>query len=428
MRSRPRSSRAADRLPAVSPPATRGGRLALFLTLGAASVYGPATMDINLPALPAIAADLSATVPATQLTITSYLIGLGGGQIVVGALSDALGRRRPFVLGLGLYVLASLACSLAPSVSALVALRVVQGVGSATGVVTVRAVVRDLYGSERSAVYFSRLVLIIGLAPVLAPSVGAQVLSVTSWRGIFVVLAAFGAVTLALTSLVIPETLPRLARRPARLAAMGGAFVELLRQRAFVGYVVATGLASAVMISMITGSTFALQQRYGFSPRQFGLLFGIGAVLMIAVAQLNAWLLARHVPPRTSTLACLAVNAATEVALAVTGSIGAGAAPLCGALLLSLATWGLVVSNTTALALADQGRIAGSASALAGLAQFGLAGVVAPLSGLAGASTTAIGIVTAICSLGAGVSLLALTPRPRPRLVVERVQGSSAPG
>ena len=390
-------------------PATRRRQFALFLTLGAASVYGPATMDINLPALPAIAADLSAPVSATQLTITSYLIGLGVGQVVIGAFSDALGRRRPFVAGLILYVLASLACAVAPSMPALVVLRMVQGVGSATGVVTVRAIVRDVYGSEHSARYLSRLVLIIGLAPVLAPSVGAQVLSVTSWRGIFVVLAVFGAATLALTALVIPETLPPDVRRPARLHAMAGAFGELLRQRAFVGNVAAAGLASAVMVAMITGSTFALQERYGFTAREFGLLFGIGAVSMIVVAQLNAWLVTQHVAPRTSALACMALNASVELGLAASGRFGGGAAPLCVALLLALATWGLVASNTTALALADQGHIAGSAAALVGLSQFGLAGIVAPLSGVAGASPQAIGFVTALCSLGAIASLVTLT-------------------
>jgi DHA1 family bicyclomycin/chloramphenicol resistance-like MFS transporter len=287
----------------------------------------------------------------------------------------------------------------------------VQGVGSATGVVTVRAIVRDLYGGEGSARYLSRLVLIIGLAPVLAPSVGAQILSVTSWRGIFVVLAVFGAATLALTAFVIPETLPHDVRRPARLRSMASAFGELPHQRAFVGYVAAPGLASAVMVSMITGSTFALQEHHGFSAQQFGLLFGAGAILMICVAQLNAWLVTHRVAPRTSALACMAANAAAEIGLAVSGKLGAGAAPLCAALLLSLATWGLVASNTTALALADQGRTAGSAAALVGLSQFGLAGLVAPLSGLAGSSSTAIGVVTATCSIAAFAALLTLTRR-----------------
>jgi DHA1 family bicyclomycin/chloramphenicol resistance-like MFS transporter len=289
-------------------------------------------------------------------------------------------------------------------------LRLLQGLGSATGIVTVRAVVRDMYGGERSARYFSRLVLIIGLAPVLAPSVGAQILAVTSWRGIFVVLGVFGLATLALTALLIPETLPVAVRRPARLGPMASAFLELLGQRSFVGNVVAAGLTSAVMVTMITGATFALQDQAGFSAREFGLLFGCGAVLMIGVAQLNAALVPR-VPPRSSALVCIALNAAAGVTLVVVGA-AAGTVPLCVALVLALATWGLVASNTTALSLAEQGQMAGTASALVGLAQFGLAGLLAPLSGLADASPRAIGTITAACSVGALLSLLLVARRP----------------
>jgi DHA1 family bicyclomycin/chloramphenicol resistance-like MFS transporter len=391
------------------PPRTRLRRLALFATLGAAAVYGPATMDINLPALPAIQDDLGTTVSGAQLTMTSYLLGLAIGQVVVGAFSDALGRRAPFVVGLLVFSVASAACAAAPNIAILVLLRALQGVGAATGVVTVRAVVRDMYGGERAASYLSRLVLLIGLAPVLAPSVGAQILSTTSWRGIFVALAAFGLMTLALTALVIPETLPRSARRPLHPRSMTTGFVDLLRRRDFVGYILASGLASATMITMITGSTFALQDDYDLTAREFGVVFGIGAVTMIVVAQVNASLV-RIVHPRVSTIACSSLTGVVCLAAAAASAFGMGPVPICIALVCALGTWGLVAPNTTALALADHPRAAGSASALVGLAQFGLAGLIAPVTGLVGAGAVAIGVVTASLSFGAAAALRLLTP------------------
>ena len=395
--------------PAVAPPRTAARRLGLFLTLGAAAIYGPMTMDINLPALPAIANDLGTSVPATQLTMTSYLVGLAAGQVVWGATSDTFGRRRPFFAGLTLYIVASFACGLAPSIAALIALRLLQGLGSA-GIVMTRAVVRDVYGAEQSAAYFSRLLLVVGLAPVVAPSIGAQILTVTSWRGIFAVLGLFGIAILALTWVTIPETLPPALRRPARVRAMAGDFGALLRQREFAGLIVAAGLTSAVTIAMITGSTFALQNGFGLSARQFGAIYALGALLMISVAQLNAALLP-HVRPRTSVIACVCINGGAELALAVLGG-RYGAAPLCIALILAIGTWGLITSNVTALALAEHGHVAGTAAALVGVAQFGAAAVIAPLSGLAGASAGAIGVVAAICSAGALASLLLLTRSP----------------
>ena len=407
----------------ASPPAGRLRRVALFLTLGAAAVYGPATMDINLPALPAIEDSLGSSVSAVQLTMTSYLVGLAVGQVIVGALSDAFGRRRPFVGGLVLYSLASAACAFAPTVAALVALRALQGLAAAAGVVTVRAIVRDLYGGERAASYLSRLVLVIGLAPVLAPSVGAQILESSSWRGVFVALAVFGLAILGLTVLVIPETLPPRARRPARARAMAAGFRELLRERSFVGILLAAGLASAVMIALITGSTFALQDDYDLTASEFGLVFGLGAVTMIVVAQVNAALV-RVVQPRTLSIVCAGLNGVVNLTAAVLTFRGAGPIPLCVALVLTLGTWGLIASNTTALALADHPYLAGSASALVGLAQFGLAGLIAPIAGVAGASAAAVCTVAAVCAFGT-VAALALLVTPPTRIPAGRTASDS---
>src|SRR6184192_4430202 len=222
---------------------TRLQRLRLFVLLGSLTAFGPLSIDMYLPALPAIARDLAASESVVQLTLTACLIGLALGQIVAGPLSDSLGRRRPLLIGVAGYVIVSLLCAIAPSVWLLVVLRLIQGLTGAAGIVIARAIVRDLYAGSAAARYFSRLILIMGLAPILAPIVGAQLLRFTSWHGIFVTLAIIAGLLWLGAAVGLPETLPAARRSSGGLRGTLGTFRALLSDARFIGYALSAGLA-----------------------------------------------------------------------------------------------------------------------------------------------------------------------------------------
>jgi DHA1 family bicyclomycin/chloramphenicol resistance-like MFS transporter len=265
-----------------SPRLLPHGRLVVLL--GALSAFGPLSMDMYLPGLPSMARDLSAPAWAAQLTITTSMLGLAGGQLVAGPISDALGRRRPLLTGVAAYAAASLLCALAPNIWILLFLRLVQGAAGAAGIVIARAIVRDLHEGIAAARVFALLMLVSGLAPILAPVVGGQLLHVTDWRGIFVALAGIGAVLVLAAWWALGETLAPRARHGGGLAATLSVFGGLVRDRAFLGYTLAMGLSFGAMAAYIAGSPFVLQNIYGVSPQLFSLLFALNAVGATACA------------------------------------------------------------------------------------------------------------------------------------------------
>ena len=278
--------------PAVPPDTEDAGsrppRMArTALVLGAFVAIGPLTIDMYLPALPTIATELETTEAAVQLTLTGTLVGLALGQLVIGPLSDALGRRAPLLAGTALHVVASLLILLAPSIEVLGALRVLQGVGTAAGAVVALAVVRDLYDGRAAATMLSRLFLVMGAAPVLAPTIGGGVLTVTSWRGVFALLALYGVGLLVGGWFLLRETLPRSARRASGPRATLRTYGGLFHDRAYVGLVVVAGLTMAALFSYVAGSSFVYQGQFGLDEQEFGLLFGAGAFWLIAATQLN---------------------------------------------------------------------------------------------------------------------------------------------
>src|SRR6267143_566798 len=236
------------------------GRARLFVLLGGLTAFGPLSIDMYLPALPAIGRDLAASESMIQLTLTACLIGLAIGQVIAGPLSDALGRRRPLLIGVAGYVIASLLCALAPAATILVALRLLQGLAGAAGIVIARAIVRDLYSGSAAARYFSRLILVMGLAPILAPVLGAQLLRFTSWHGIFVVLAMITALLWLGAARGLPETLPPARRRIGSLSDTTQTFRRLAADTEFVGYAAAGGLAFGAMFAYIAVSPFVLKR------------------------------------------------------------------------------------------------------------------------------------------------------------------------
>jgi DHA1 family bicyclomycin/chloramphenicol resistance-like MFS transporter len=334
-------------------------RLKLVLVLGSLIALGPLTIDMYLPALPSIPADLETTEAAVQLTLTGTLLGIALGQLLVGPLSDAYGRRRPLLIGVAVHVVASLLCVLAPTVEVLGGLRLLQGLGAAAASVTAMAVVRDLYTGNAAAVLLSRLMLILGAAPVLAPTLGGEVLRHTDWRGVFLVLAVAGLGVMGFAARSLQETLPPHRRRSRTLGGTVRTYRALLRDRTFVGLILVAGLAMAAIFAYVSGSSFVLQGEYGLDEQEFGLAFGAGAVGLIASTQLNPVLLRRW-EPQQLLVSALVVGVSCSALLLVPALTGAGG--LLGLLLplwAVLAAVGLAMPHTPALALSRHGEAAG---------------------------------------------------------------------
>ena len=364
-----------------------------MLVLGALIALGPLTIDMYLPALPALVDDLRTTEAAAQLTLTGTLVGLALGQLLIGPLSDTFGRRRPLLVGVAAHVVASLLCLVAPGIVVLGVLRVLQGVGAAAAAVVTMAIVRDLFVGRAAATIFSRLMLVLGVAPVLAPTLGGELLRFTSWRGVFAVLAAIALLLVVVAARAVPETLPPARRRPLGLRTTLRTYRALLRDRSYLGLVLVVGLSMAGLFGYVAGSSFVFQQQFGLDEQQFGLLFGAGAVFLIGATQLNAVLL-RRFEPRQLLPVALAVGTAAGVVLLVLATSGVGG--LGGVLVplwTVLFTVGFVLPNAPSLALARHGEAAGTASALLGAMQMGVGAVVSPLVGVLGNDLVAMATV-----------------------------------
>lgn len=381
-------------------------RLRLVLVLGALVALGPLTIDMYLPALPTIVTDLDTTEATVQLTLTGTLLGLSLGQLVIGPLSDSLGRKTPLLAGTAVHVVASLASVWAPTVAVLGVLRVFQGVGAAAAAVVALAVVRDLFEGRAAATVLSRLMLIIGVAPVLAPSIGGALLTTTSWRGVFAALALAGAALMVLGARALPETLPPERRTSGGVGSVVSRYGALLRDGSFVALIAVAGLAMSALFAYVSGSSFVLQGEYGLDEQQFALTFAAGAVALIGSSQLNVRLLDRH-GPQQITLGALVVGVVFGVLLVLVAVFGLGGLPgLLVPLFVVLGSVGLVLPNAPALALSRHGEAAGTAAALLGAVQFGFGALVAPVVGLLGnnsvgmAATMLGGSVLALAILG----------------------------
>ncbi|MGB2571257.1 multidrug effflux MFS transporter [Micromonospora citrea] len=386
-------------------------RLRLVLVLGSLIAVGPLTIDMYLPALPAIVADFQTTSAAVQLTLTGTLAGLAVGQLLIGPLSDAVGRRTPLIAGITLHVVASLLCAVAPNVAVLGGLRVVQGLGIAAASVVAMAVVRDLFSGAAFATLLSRLLLVMGAAPILAPTLGGALLRWTDWRGVFVALAAFGVLLVVVAALGLPETLPPARRRRGGVVATLTVYGSLLRDRTFVGLVLVAGLAMAALFAYVAGSSFVLQEQYGLDEQQFGFAFGAGAVGLIAATQFNVRLLRRY-PPQRILVAALTVGTAAGLALLAFAATGLGGLPsLLVSLWVVLAATGLAMPNAPALALSRHGEAAGTASALLGAVQFGVGALAAPLVGVLGTGAVAMALVVS-GGMVASTAVLLVIVRP----------------
>jgi len=389
----------------------RRQRAKLVLVLGSLIALGPLTIDMYLPALPAIAADVQTTAAAVQLTLTGTLLGLAVGQLLIGPVSDAVGRRPPVLVGIGVHVLASVLCVVAPNIAVLGVLRVLQGVGIAAAGVVAMAVVRDIFDGLAAATLFSRLLLVMGVAPVMAPTLGGELLRWTNWRGVFAALVVLGVALIAVAALGLRETLPPERRRSGGVVGTLRVYGSLLQDRTFVGLIFVAGLGMASLFAYVSGSPFVLQQQYGLDQQQFGFAFGAGAVGMIAATQLNVRLLRRYAPQQVLVSALVGGSVAGLVLLACAATSFAGVVGILVPLWAVLAAAGLALPNAPALALSRHGEAAGTAAALLGAVQFAIGALAAPLVGALGTGTVAMAVVVA-GGMVLGTTVLLVVVRP----------------
>ncbi|NUT35006.1 MAG: multidrug effflux MFS transporter [Hamadaea sp.] len=385
--------------PSPTTPAVRPGPL--LTVLGGLSAVGAFSFDMYLPAFPSIAADLGVPAAQVQLTLTAALVGLGVGQLIGGPLSDRFGRRLPVLGGIALFTVASLLIALAPSIPAIVVLRLLQGIGGGVGTAISRAVVRDLYSGAAASRYLSRILLVFGVAPVVAPSAGAAVLKVTTWRGVFVFLAAYGVVLGLAILRWLPETLPAARRRAGGLAVIAGGFRQLATDRHYLGYALAGGLSFAGLFAYLSGSSFVFQDVFGVSPQVYGILFGLNAIGLVAAGQVSARIVGRRTP-RALLFAALFTGVGATAAL-VAGAEAGSLALVVPTLFLFIASLGIVFPNSTALALDQHPEMAGSAAAFMGALQSLISAAAGPLVAALGAAS---GVPMAAVMLGFALTSL----------------------
>jgi len=395
------------------PTTERPLRRATLITLGAVTAAAPLVTDLYLPALPDLARSLGSSEATAQATLSVSLVGLALGQLVAGPLSDRIGRLRPLRWGVLLLAVTSFLCAVAPTMPVLLGLRLVQGLCGAAALVVARAVVRDVYDGARAAKVFSELVLVVGLAPVIAPVLGGQLLRFTDWRGTFVALGLISVVLLLATSLTLEETHPGSDGRAGTWRAFGA----LLRNGTFLGYMLMGGLFGVMLFSYISMSPFVLRDQYGLSPVGYSLAFASNAVGMIVGGRINALLVLR-IGPATMLLAGLVLASTASASVALTLWLKAPLVILLVSLWLMLASIGLSMGNAMALALTPQARTAGTASALLGASQFLLGGLVPPLASLGGVDGPVMGVTMSMAALAALVTLLTLRRRRSPATAV----------
>jgi DHA1 family bicyclomycin/chloramphenicol resistance-like MFS transporter len=368
------------------------------LALGGLSALGPFSLDLYLPGLPALTTDLGTTEAAGQLSLSACMIGLALGQLLVGPYADRVGRRVPLLVGMALFVLSAGLCAVTPSIEILLVLRLLTGLAGGAGIVIARAMVRDLYDGDVVARVFALLMVVAGVAPVVAPVLGGQLLRVVDWRGVFLVLAGIG-VLLLIGSSTQPETLAVELRRPAGGRAVLAALRSVIRDRSFLAPAVVMGLAGSGLFSYIAMSSFVLQQGYGLDAQGFSLVFAANGIGIVLVSRVGAVLVgrfgARRLLPAGVLLGLLGAVGMLAGVL-VSRSVWALLPPL----FVQVGSLGLVFPNGSALALAEQKRAAGTASALLGLLQFTLGAVIPPLASLGGVSAR----VMAVTMLGTAVA------------------------
>ncbi|AZD46160.1 multidrug effflux MFS transporter [Pseudomonas chlororaphis] len=383
--------------------------LRTILILGALSAFGPLAIDFYLPAFPAMALAFGTDEKHVQLTLAAYFLGLSIGQLAYGPVADRFGRRIPLLAGVGLFTLASLACAYAPNLEWLIGARFVQALGGCAGMVISRAVVSDKCDAVGSAKVFSQLMLVMGLAPILAPMLGGLLVNLYGWQSIFIMLTLFSALAGLAVALGLPESLPaHVPRQP--LSGALRQYGRLLADRVFLGHALTGGIAIAGMFAYIAGSPFIFIKLYGVPAEHFGWFFGINAGGFILVAQINARLLAKRGPAFLLARTVWIYLLGGLALLAVSSLHPEQLWPLLLPLFICIASLGCILPNASACAMNGQGARAGSASAMLGCLQFSVAAGAAALVGVLH-DGSAVPMATVISLCGILVVTLAMVTR-----------------
>jgi len=372
---------------------SKSKRLGIATILGSLSALGPLSIDMYLPAFPQIAEEFNTSASLTQVSLTACLIGLAVGQLVIGPISDVKGRRKPLLIGMLLYAIVSIICMFSTSIWAFIGLRFIQGLAGAAGLVISRASVRDLYSGPELIRFMATLMIINGVAPILAPIIGGEVLNYTSWKGVFGLLSVFGIIMLIGIYYSLGETLPNDRRSRGGLKNTLRTFGSLLKDKSFIGYVLMQGFVMASMFAYISGSSFVLQGIYDMSVREYSIMFGING-LGIVIAGQCAGRLAHKFTPRSMIVTGLSMSGFGAILLLLAVFANLPLAFVVTGLFLVVSSVGLINTTAASLALEKQGERAGSASAMLGTTSFLFGGIVAPFVGIGGEGTAVPMVVT----------------------------------
>lgn len=391
-------------------------RLVYILVLGALTALGPFTVDLYLPAFPSLERELGVSAAAIQLTLTGTMIGFAVGQLIVGPWSDKVGRRLPLILATTFHVLACVGAAMSQDILWLGAFRVLQGFGAAAGGVVAMAMVRDLFGGKPLVKMLSRLALVNGLAPVLAPVIGSQLLLVMNWRGLFLVLAGYGVLVIAAVVLFIVETLPKEEQHVPGHSTLGQRYKAVLTDRVFVGVAIVGAMTFTGLFAYLSASPFLFQQVHAFTPQQYGVLFAVNSIGIVFGVQASSRLMHKSdVPPQWILVCATTVMAVMAIAIVILDQAGAGLWGTLVPLWLFIAACGFSFPCTQVIALNAHGHEAGTAASLLGAANFGIAGVISPIVGVLGVATaTPMGSVMITTSL---IAIIVLWVVVRPRSV-----------
>jgi len=391
--------------------------LRTILILGALTAFGPLAIDFYLPAFPSMALAFGTDEKHVQMTLAAYFLGLSIGQLGYGPMADRFGRRIPLLAGLGLFTVASLACAYAPNLEWLIGARFVQALGGCAGMVIARAVVSDKCDAVGSAKVYSQLMLVMGLAPILAPMLGGLLVNTAGWQWIFLILTGFSALAALAVALGLPESLPDYVPRQPLSGALRQ-YGRLLKDQVFLGHALTGGIAIAGMFAYIAGSPFVFIKLYGVPPEHFGWLFGTNAAGFILMAQINARLLAKRGPAFLLARAVWLYVAGGLVLLAVSSLHTTQLWPLLIPLFICIASLGCIAPNASACAMNGQGARAGSASALLGCLQFSVAAGASALVGVLHDGTAMpMAMVISLC----GVLVVSVA------ILTRRLQNTRAP-
>ncbi|WP_104091442.1 multidrug effflux MFS transporter [Arthrobacter sp. GMC3] len=392
---------------------SRRQKLIYILVLGLLTALGPFTIDLYLPAFPIIGKELGVSATAVQLTLTATTIGFAAGQLIVGPFSDKFGRRMPLILATALHVLASIGAAMSTDITMLGIFRVLQGIGAAGGGVVAMAMIRDLFGGYQLVRMLSRMSLVNGMAPILAPVIGSQLLGIMDWPGIFWFLAGYGALVVIAAFVFIIETLPP-EKRKSDGVSVTDRYKAVFSDRIFVGTLFVGGLNFAALFTYLSASTFLFQNTYGFTPQQYGFLFAVNSLGVVAGVQTAAYIM-RHTGPQWVIAWATVAQVGAAILMVVFDQLGFGLWGVMVPLWIFICATGFMFPSVQVMGLARNGKQAGTAASLLGAATFGFAGLITPVVGLVGVATA-----TPMAIIMGGSILLAMAALwfiVRPRMV-----------